>query len=359
LDKKAFFTQQLSTWYDPDDRPLPWKGERDAYLIWLSEIILQQTRVEQGRAYYLKFKERFPRITDLADAGDDEVMKLWEGLGYYSRARNLLAAARHIRDQHEGIFPNNHEDIRALKGVGDYTAAAVASFAYGLPHAVVDGNVYRVLGRFFGIELPFDTGKGKRHYAALAQGLLDKNEPGRYNQAIMDFGATVCLPKRAACTTCPLQTECAARIKGKVYEWPVKSKKTKRKTRFFHYLVLNQGTKVFIRKRMGKDIWQHLYEFPLQEVGEDMGWKKLLKQNPKLDFFYTNMYGIPKHSKSYKQELTHRTIIARFHEITVDDEFLPPTRDWMAVERTEIRNFAFPNIIDLYLTDKTLYLELF
>jgi len=212
-----------------NNRAMPWKGEKDAYKIWLSEIILQQTRVEQGWDYYNRFIERFPQIQLLADAKDEEVFKLWEGLGYYSRCKNLLATARFITQEKRGIFPSAYKDILHLKGVGPYTAAAIASFAFNLPHAVVDGNVSRVLSRFFGIATPIDSTAGKQEFTALAQALLDQQSPGIYNQAIMDFGATICKPQLPLCADCPLQAECTAFQTGKISDLPVKEKKLQKK----------------------------------------------------------------------------------------------------------------------------------
>ncbi len=337
-------------WYDPKDRPMPWKGEKDPYLIWLSEIILQQTRVEQGLKYYIKFKEKYPKVADLANAPEDELMKNWEGLGYYSRARNLHAAAKFIHQEYEGAFPNTYEEIKALKGVGDYTAAAISSFGFGLPYAVVDGNVYRVLARFFGIDTPTDSTEGKKKIKTLAQELLNKKKPGIYNQAIMDFGATVCKPKGTLCEQCVLNQNCKAFALNKVDELPVKKKKIKKKNRYFHYLILNQGENIFIQKRIKNDIWKNLYQFPVIETVKEVSWNDVKKKNEFSDIFSDDFYGILSHSASYVQELSHRTIIAHFHEIKVDDDFPKAKKDWLLIKRNEIRGFAFPKIIDLYIT---------
>ncbi len=352
MNEKTYFTHNLLTWYDPNDRPMPWKGETDPYLIWLSEIILQQTRVEQGLSYFIKFKKNYPTVFELAQAPEDQLMKDWEGLGYYSRARNLHTAAKYIVDELNGIFPNTHEDILKLKGVGTYTAAAIASFAYDLPYAVVDGNVYRVLSRFFGIDTPTDSNEGKKLIAKLAQEVLDEKNPGRFNQAIMDFGATVCKPKGAICKDCQLQDECVAFRDDRVGELPIKIKKIKKKKRFFHYLMIRRGTGYFIRKRVEKDIWKNLYEFPLLETETQMDSKKLLKQEGFSKFFSNQFYGIQKVSDSYVQQLTHRSIHAQFIEIEVENSFDANKMDWMCVEESELRKFAFPKIIDSYLNHK-------
>ena len=247
--KKSLFTKILMEWHDPNARPMPWKSEKNPYLVWLSEIILQQTRVEQGLPYFIRFKEKYPTIQQLANAPEDELMKLWEGLGYYSRARNLHFSAKYITKDLKGGFPTTYKEILKLKGVGPYTASAVASFAFGLPHAVVDGNVYRVLSRVFGIDTAIDTSLGKKKIDALAHEHLDKQIPGKYNQAILDFGATQCSPKLPSCEDCPLKNQCYAFTNDQVGLYPVKSKKIKRKTRFFNYLVLNNEDTVIIKKR--------------------------------------------------------------------------------------------------------------
>ncbi|MEK7254613.1 MAG: A/G-specific adenine glycosylase, partial [Bacteroidota bacterium] len=321
-NKHHFFTENLLHWHASHHRPLPWKGERNPYLIWLSEIILQQTRVEQGLPYFEKFKRKYPTVQDLAAAPEDEVMKLWEGLGYYSRARNLHAAAKFIAHDLGGIFPNTFESIRSLKGVGDYTASAIASFAFDLPFAVVDGNVYRVLARFFGIDEAVDTTAGKRIFAELAQALLDKSQPGKYNQAIMDFGATHCTPAAPKCPTCPLRPECVAFQTGSVAVFPVKSKKLERRTRFFNYLIFNQQDCIFLKKRTGKDIWQNLYDFPLIETEGLVEDKNELLENPILQAWLGGASAkLLTVSQPFRQELSHQKIIARFLEIEIGNDF--------------------------------------
>ncbi len=347
---KKHFTQTLINWYDPKDRPMPWKEEKNPYYIWLSEIILQQTRVEQGLKYYIKFKKNYPTVADLANAPEDELMKNWEGLGYYSRARNLHASAKFIHNELNGKFPHTYENIIALKGVGEYTAAAISSFGFGLAHAVVDGNVYRVLSRFFGIEIPTDSNEGKKLIKELAQDLLDKKGPATYNQAIMDFGATICKPKATLCKECPLAKKCIALKTDKVKELPIKEKKIKKINRYFHYLILNKGDEVFIKKRKENDIWKNLYEFPVIETVTKINWEKLSTKKEFSEIFSGNIYGISSHSASYIQQLTHRTIIAYFHELKVNDDFKTTKKDWLCVKKKEIRRFAFPKIIDLYLS---------
>ncbi len=367
-DKKLFFTLNLLRWHASHHRPLPWKGEKNPYLIWLSEIILQQTRVEQGLPYFEKFKEKYPAVHDLAGAPEDEVMKMWEGLGYYSRARNLHAAAKFIANELGGKFPDSYDGIRALKGVGDYTAAAIASFAFDLPHAVVDGNVYRVLSRYFGIEEPVDTTAGKKLFAKLAQELLELAVrspqstalPGEYNQAIMDFGAGHCTPASPKCPDCPMQPHCEAFQQNKIDRLPVKSKKLERRQRFFNYLIFNQKESVFIKKRTEKDIWQNLYDFPLIET-ESLPQERdfVLKNKIWAQWLGKTEYRLLRISAPFKQELTHQQIVARFWEIEVDGTFQPRDKSWIKTERRNLKNFAFPKVVDLYFKQKFLPLELF
>ncbi|MBK9016329.1 MAG: A/G-specific adenine glycosylase [Saprospiraceae bacterium] len=375
-DYQIFFTKNLLDWHAGHHRPMPWKGERNPYLVWLSEIILQQTRVEQGLPYFERFKMAYPTVTDLANAPEDEVMKLWEGLGYYSRARNLHATAKHIANELNGIFPATYEGLRSLKGVGDYTAAAIASFAYDLPHAVVDGNVYRVLSRYFGIATPIDTTEGKKLFAALAQGLLEIADCGlriaegpnpqsaivnpQYNQAIMDFGASQCTPAAPRCHSCPLQAHCEAFKQKKTAELPVKSKKLERRQRFFNYLIINWKGQVFIKKRSEKDIWQNLYDFPLIETDALQEGRLFLTKNKTCQTWLGESdWRLLRASPPQRQELTHQRIVATFWELEVLDNFSTKEKNWVAVEREKLANFAFPKVIDLYIKQKFLPLELF
>ncbi len=252
------FSQTLLRWFAENGRALPWRQTTDPYAIWLSEIILQQTRVEQGREYWERFMHRFPSVDLLAAASEDEVLRLWQGLGYYSRARNLHAAARQVASL--GCFPQTLDGLRSLPGVGDYTAAAVASIAFGLPEAVVDGNVYRVLARHFGIDTPINSTQGVRDFRLLAQELLPQDQPSAYNQAIMDFGAIQCTPQSPRCLICPLAESCAALREGKVADLPVKLQKTKVQTRRLAYIYIRYKSEVAIRRRPAGDIWQGLWE---------------------------------------------------------------------------------------------------
>ena len=356
---KEKFAHLLLDWYSGTNRNLPWKGIKDPYLIWLSEIILQQTRVEQGLPYYLKFKEAFPNVVALANADEDSILKLWEGLGYYSRARNLHAAAQYIAFELGGVFPDNYQGILALKGVGPYTAAAIASFAFKLPHAVVDGNVYRVLARLFGIKTPIDSTAGKKYFHNLAQELLDKTAPDVYNQAIMDFGATHCTPALPNCNNCVFQENCVAALDKKVSLFPVKEKRIKKVNRYFHYFVLEKEKEVIIQKRTGKDIWRNLYEFPLVETKSlDAKWEDFYEIPLWKTVFENVEYEIINKSVPYKQTLTHQKIAAVFWEINLRATLPFKNDEFRMVDRKNLVNFAFPKIIDCYLKDNSLNLKL-
>lgn len=338
---------------------MPWKNEKDPYKIWLSEIILQQTRVEQGLKYYESFVENFPTVTDLAIADEDTVLRLWQGLGYYSRARNLHAAAKYIMQEFDGKFPETYTDILKLKGVGSYTAAAIASFAYNLPHAVVDGNVYRVLARYFGIDTPIDSTKGKKQFEQLATELLPSKQAGIYNQAIMDFGALVCKPQQPECDTCPLKNNCTSYQQSSVDHLPVKQGKISIKERFFHYLVIRNENEVLIQKRTGQDIWKNLYQFPMIEAPEVLSVEEL-QQLPA--FTETiDKFSVLKTTKqgSFTQKLTHRKIHGIFIELWVEDDLnTMESKDWKAAQWQNLDSFAFPKIVNCYLADNTLYLNI-
>lgn len=263
-DNSLFFSQQVIQWYQQNKRSLPWRATKDPYFVWLSEIILQQTRVAQGLPYYEKFIEAFPTVFDLANASEQKVLKLWQGLGYYSRARNLHATAKYVVAELEGQFPTRYSELIKLKGIGDYTASAIASICFEEPAAVVDGNVYRVLSRYFGVETPINTSAGNKEFKALAQSLIDKEQPGTFNQAMMEFGARFCVPKNPDCKNCIFQHSCIAYAEKKVAELPKKLGKVKIKKHYFNYLVfLSAEGATVLRQRTEKGIWQQLYEFPL------------------------------------------------------------------------------------------------
>ena len=265
------FSKQLIYWYLQNERDLPWRKTKNPYFIWLSEIMLQQTRVRQGLSYYLTFTKMFPTVFDLANASEAKVLKLWQGLGYYSRARNLHASAKLIANELNGVFPSTYKDIKILKGVGDYTASAISSICFDEVQAVVDGNVYRVLARYFGIATPINSTKGIKEFKALAQTLIDPTQPGTYNQAIMDFGALHCKPQNPLCDTCSFNTSCAALKENTTKVLPVKEKKIKVKKRYFNYLVcVSDAHEVLFSERKGKGIWQGLFQFPLLETNHSI-----------------------------------------------------------------------------------------
>ncbi|MBK9330333.1 MAG: A/G-specific adenine glycosylase [Sphingobacteriales bacterium] len=350
------FSRKLSEWYDPDTRNLPWKKTKDAYKIWLSEIILQQTRVEQGKPYYLAFIKKYPTVRKLASAPLDEVLKLWEGLGYYSRARNLHSAARQIVDEHNGKFPSGYQAILDLKGIGKYTAAAIASFAYGLPHAVVDGNVYRVLSRVFGIETTIDTTPGKQQFEALADKLLDRKNPALHNQALMDFGALICKPQQPLCGQCPFSSECRALASDAIRLLPVKSKKLFKKDRHFHYFVLHDAKNIFIRQRTDQDIWKGLFEFPMEESAKPADHSPQFPSNSVLKKYVGLSTVDHRPTFTYRQTLSHQHINAYFCEIRLNK--LPkPDESYLRIAKNPYLSTLIQKIIRSYLADRLNFLS--
>jgi A/G-specific adenine glycosylase len=348
---KPDFTNKLLEWDRTlNNRPMPWKGETDPYRIWLSEIILQQTRVEQGWQYYERFVREFPTVLDLANASPERVYKLWEGLGYYTRCRNLHATAKIIAGEHNGRFPSTYNDIIHLKGVGPYTAAAIASFAFNLPYAVVDGNVQRIISRYFGINTPIGSASGKKMYQELAQSLLDTDEPGKYNQAIMDFGATICKPQKPLCAQCVQRDDCQAFQHGWVDSLPVKEKALNRKTRWFNYFVMEQEGGVYIRQRNGKDIWTNLFEFVLHESEDALLDKQQEVEQQLQQLVGHRHFDVRAISKPYRQQLTHQTIHGQFIRLHISK---PPAfaSNLLFISKEELGDYAFPKMINAYMED--------
>ena len=327
---------------------MPWKGIKNPYKIWLSEIILQQTRVEQGWAYYERFIKAFPTIHDLAKAPEKKVFKLWEGLGYYNRCKNLIATAKKISVEYKGKFPSSYEEILELKGIGPYTAAAIASFAFDQPYAVVDGNVERVLSRYFGINTPVDTNDGKKMYNLLANALLDKKKPGKYNQAIMDFGAVVCKPQNPLCEQCPQKKSCQAYHFHLTQALPVKSKKAEKKIRWFYYFIIEHQGSVWVHKRDAKDIWQNLYEFVLWETNKETAPDKVAASAFALKTFDNQKINIKNLSPVYKQQLTHQTIYTQFLWASVKKP-LKTLEDYDFIKIKDLIKLPFPKTIAAYL----------
>jgi A/G-specific adenine glycosylase len=342
----------LADWYRQHRRPLPWRETRDPYLVWVSETILQQTRVAQGLEYYQRFVARFPDVTALAAAPEDEVLKYWQGLGYYTRARNLLAAARDIVDRRGGVFPDTHAGVRSLKGVGDYTAAAICSFALGVPRAVVDGNVYRVLARLHGVEMAADTGEGRRYFAALAAELLPTRSHDVHNQAIMEFGALQCVPRSPDCPVCPLADRCVALATRRVDALPVKKAKPTLKHRYFNYLHVTGNGMTLLAKREERDIWRNLHEFPVIETDRPVEFDELCL-HPRFRELLSGatLARVEINVMSRRHLLTHRVIHARFHRLDVS-EFSPAMRVYLLVPDADLDSYAVHRLVQGYLEER-------
>lgn len=337
------FSAALETWYASHGRDLPWRGTHDPYRIWVSEIILQQTRVAQGYDYFMRFMERFPTVERLAAATEDDVLHAWQGLGYYTRARNLHAAARAVVAQ--GGFPADYVGVRALRGVGDYTAAAICSMAYGLPHAVVDGNVYRVLSRYFGLSTPIDTTSGRRAFADLAASLLDRRRPGLYNQAVMDFGALQCLPRAPQCGTCPLAPGCEALRTGRVDELPVKARRTQVAERFIAYIYICVSGDVLLHRRPAGDIWAGLYEPLLVEFDHRPAESEVLAAAPLVPFMPSR--GVWRCvAQGVRHVLTHRVLLADFYQLSLSSLDIVP-EGFVRVPETRRGDYAVPRLVSL------------
>ena len=348
LGKK--FAKKLLHWNRSNNpRQMPWKGEKDPYKIWISEIILQQTRVEQGLKYYEAFIKNFPTVHHLAKAPDQKVFKIWEGLGYYSRCKNLLASARYISKELKGIFPQDYESILNLKGVGSYTAAAIASFAYNLPYAVLDGNVFRALSRIFDIGLPIDSNEGKQMFSSMAQSMLPDKNAGEYNQAIMDFGATICKPV-PLCANCFFNKDCKAFLQGKQQLLPVKAKGLRIRERWFNYIIIRFQDQYAIRERTTKDIWQHLFEFPLIETNK-------LISDPEIQELIARHFGIRpalyrfvSNTSGGSQKLSHQKIHFHFTLIELKKKALPES--FLYVPEKRLKKYPFPKTLKQFITDE-------
>jgi A/G-specific adenine glycosylase len=339
-----YFSKQIVSWYHKNKRSLPWRKTKDPYKIWLSEIILQQTKIKQGLPYYKKFIISFPTIHDLANASENKVLNLWQGLGYYTRARNLHLTAKEISKKNDGLFPNTYKKIIKLKGVGTYTAAAIASFAFNLPFAVVDGNVIRVLSRFFGIIELFDTVKGKKIFQKKAQELLDLNNVNIYNQAIMEFGALQCVPKSPDCAICQIKIRCFAFNQNKVTQLPIKKSKLIIKKRYINFLIICENDNILIQKR-NNGIWKGLYQFPIIEnniekaegdISNSIEWNSLFNNNEK----------ILKISPIIKHKLSHQLIFARFWHIKSKHNI---NNNIISIAKEDIDKYPIPRLIEKYL----------
>jgi len=334
-------TKKLINWYLVNKRDLPWRNTSNPYFIWLSEIILQQTQVAQGLPYYVAFTTKYPTIFNLANASESQILKLWQGLGYYSRARNLHASAKYIVNELDGVFPNTYSEIIKLKGVGDYTASAVASISFNEVTAVVDGNVYRALSRIFGISTPINTGQGFKEFKALAQTLIDKNQPATFNQAIMEFGARLCKPKNPDCTICPFNSCCVALQKNLIGQLPVKLKTLKVKKKYFNFIVIvSLDKKTVLEKRKGKGIWQNLYQFPLVETLKSSNIEAIEKEFKGFSILKNKNFSVSLYNDSeIVHKLSHQHLYTKYWIVSLE-EMLP-----QGVSTKKITDFPVPTLI--------------
>jgi A/G-specific adenine glycosylase len=347
--KKARLQQALLEWYAVHQRDLPWRISIDPYKIWLSEIILQQTRVDQGLEYYRRLTARYPDVDSLAASTEDELLKHWQGLGYYSRARNLLRAARIIRDELKGRFPDSREQLLEIPGIGPYTSAAIASIAFAEPVAAIDGNVQRVLSRLFAVSLPVDSPDGRRYIENLAADLLVKSDPGTFNQALMEFGALQCTPAKPPCENCPVKGICAARQLDLTSHLPVKSGKTKQRKRYFNYLVVRNREGFFLQKRIGKDIWEGLYEFPLIETDYSIDLKNLMLSPEWARLFGKTKIQLAEINGPVVHQLSHQQIHTVFYELVVKKLQTEDAANLLCVQEDQLAGYPVPVLLERYL----------
>ncbi|MFO7613930.1 MAG: A/G-specific adenine glycosylase [Bacteroidales bacterium] len=344
------FDRLLIDWYNRNKRDLPWRKITDPYRIWVSEVILQQTRVQQGLEYYQRFVGRFPDVASLANAGEDEVMKVWQGLGYYSRARHMQQAARCILEDHNGVFPQSPDKILRLKGIGEYTAAAIASIAFGEPYPVIDGNVMRVVARYLGIREPVNAAPGKKRVKKFLDGVIDHRQPGAFNQAVMELGALVCIPGRPLCNQCPLQPGCAAFKESMTENLPLLKKNDPPKPRYLHYLVIlsqeNDQPFIWIKKRLEKDIWRNLYDFPLIETGHVMNVGELTETPEWKALFMNTFFQVEPMVQKVRHVLTHRVLHVQFFIIRSEDFFM---ESCLKVSLDQVHNYPVPKLIENFL----------
>lgn len=350
-ETELFFQSALLLWYGQHKRNLPWRHLPDPYRVWLSEIILQQTRVDQGLPYYERFVSAYPDLKSFSQASEEAILKLWQGLGYYSRARNMLSTASQIMNEYHGKFPITAIELKLLKGIGDYTAAAISSHCFNEQVAVVDGNVYRVLSRYYGINTPINESSGKKLFARLAQLLLPPGQAATYNQAIMDFGALQCKPA-PDCHTCPLITHCVAFADNRVKSLPVKLGKTKIRQRYFQYLVVLFSEKVFLLKRGKGDIWQGLFDFPLIETNLESDINSLLTSELLIELMRDNTFTLNSHVRTFRHILSHQVIYAAFWEFTLDQQPGPTFDKFTAVELFDFSAHPVSRLAQRYLESK-------
>ncbi len=344
------WSDEIQNWYLQHKRNLPWRNTTNAYIIWLSEIILQQTRVEQGMPYFYRFLEKYPDVTAFAQASEDEVLKLWQGLGYYSRGRNMLFTARQILEDKQGIFPTTYAELIKLKGIGEYTAAAISSFAADEAKAVVDGNVYRVLARWFGMDEPINSPAGKKLFQQLADEVLDRNQPGQHNQAMMEFGAMLCKPKNPDCGICPVREACNAYQTSRINLLPVKLKNLKIRERYFNYFLITHQDQILLNKRSIDDIWANLYDLPLIETPNYTPIENL-SSLPEFKSFFGDQTIVISTSPIRKHVLTHQRIFAHFIHLQVDQAQINLQHSWFYTSFNSLEKLAMPKIIDQFLKD--------
>jgi A/G-specific adenine glycosylase len=344
------FSATTIHWYNQNKRDLPWRNTTDPYVIWLSEIILQQTRVEQGLPYFYRFAEKYPTVTHFANATEDEVLKLWQGLGYYSRGRNMLKTAQLVQQKFNGVFPSDFDALIALKGIGDYTAAAISSFSANQAKAVVDGNVNRVIARYFGIDEPINSGKGQKLFRQMAADLLDTQNPALHNQAMMEFGALQCKPKGPDCGICPLREGCFAYNNKLVNSLPVKLKKLTVKNRYFNYFLIIEDGKILLNKRGDTDIWANMYDLPMIETGEHENVEKLFSPET-IDSIFKTAPVIIKEYPQKKHVLTHQHIHARLFHVSAGEKNINHKASYFFIEVEKIKNLALPKLIFIFLAN--------
>ncbi|MGL5914005.1 MAG: A/G-specific adenine glycosylase [Bacteroidales bacterium] len=344
------FAKQIIAWYEMNKRDLPWRNTSDPYFIWVSEVILQQTRVVQGIDYYYRFLQKFPTVAQLAAAPLDEVMRVWQGLGYYTRARNMHLAAQQIMRDYNGAFPSTYDALRQLRGVGDYTASAIGAFAFGIPRPAVDGNVYRVIARNFGICTPIDTPAGHKEVYAIAQAQLDITQAAVFNQAIMEFGATLCMPKNPKCEYCPLCKDCYAYQNDSVCNLPIKSKKTKVSTRYFTYLLILHEENTFVLQRIKKDIWHSLYEFPLIETERELSLTVLRKKQEWSSLFGEQNVKVVYSSPVVKHVLSHQHLYVKFHIVRLT-QLSAKLSAYKCVPFAHLHQLSMPRVITAFLEE--------
>ncbi|MGI4022067.1 MAG: A/G-specific adenine glycosylase [Janthinobacterium lividum] len=343
-------SSELQNWYLQHKRNLPWRNTTDAYTIWLSEVILQQTRVEQGLPYFYRFLEKYPDVTAFANASEDEVLKLWQGLGYYSRGRNMLFTARQILENNYGIFPTTYQELIKLKGIGEYTAAAISSFAADEAKAVVDGNVYRVLARWFGVEEPINSPAGKKIFQNLADEVLDQKNPGQHNQAMMEFGAMLCKPKNPDCNVCPVREGCSAYQTNRINLLPVKLKTVKIRERYFNYFLITNQDQILLNKRSINDIWANMYDLPLIENSTYIPVEEL-SALPAFKSFFGNQAIVISASPIRKHILTHQRIFAHFIHLQINTKEINMQPSWFFTSFDALEKLALPKIIYQFLHD--------